>query len=982
MKWRPESLERLRKAKKLDEAAKSLALDPDQSAPKESLALTELTKSLTKRLAEALSSLEGQKRWRLAARRFLEETESAIAAVKSGKGFGSDIERAYPRGGRSGEIDWGERVRSLSASLDDLSQKRLAQAAKLQDADRRLASALKDLESAEKKLAGDKLASILSRGEALAASVDSALRSTRARLAELADAWLYLPRLVGRPVFLDKIFLYAAVNLARAQNWLEELKTRLANQARRLSSSRDARLAARKVLNMDRDKSYPPVLSRASRRLDDLKAALNAKYREKAESIDAPPLAGPPFGGYGTNEGRRPISEERTLAAMSEQLGAVAAERDRLKEELLDLKERLVEAGQIKARLMKLTEMAKRALKAAAQEKEELSRKFSESQDQLALVRRRHANLKEQYDYGRSQFRKLSQAASDQNDRFKETTALKEEMALKLSRTEENLRALSDEKAALSTKTQELALAVDQARGQEAALAAELAGHQEELSEATLARERLGQIVTGYRQRMDKAIVAHKALMDSFKRRGLSLAQSEMEREEQKVVLARQEKALVAQVTKRHKLMAELAASQARLESMESERERLSQEIEAARAEAERTREEAKGSAELSRAELASAKEAEARLTAELTGLKDEIDYNLKPLIKLLGLALWRGEADNRRALKNADEELARFKKEAAAKEAGIRVQGAGKEIEYLERVSRQDKEIAKLRAERDALEAERGELLEAKEADAESDAWVVNQLSVALVASDLRHEKLNRSLKNLKGLLRSQKLEATSVKTELEELAKNQAQALKKHQAWLSELVPLVAFFLDSGLDFWTQSSSAGDARQAVLFFLREENAALSAELDKVREDRQGLLAERKSLLETQAGFKERLKELKGLLGFLIRQFADNAVALAQAIKQRESHLKQIADLLSGQADSFGAIIPDERQGSFKAQIRVVELEKENAALKNQMDEASVVLEKERANAAAKASSEERALTLLSEKEAELKGAAGWSKA
>jgi chromosome segregation ATPase len=943
-RWRPESLDIYQKARKLEEATRLLAKAPEGTAGKTPPAVTDLTHNLKEKLGIARQVLEGQKRWRNLSRLLIEEMDSLKAALEAGS------ER---------EADWGSRVKSLESRLSDLEGKRSELSLRRQESDRRLANALAALEEAENGAAGDGRGSSLKRWEGLAASVDVLLKSTLARRTELAEAWWSIGALVGRPVYLDRIYLYAAINFGRTQSLLEELRSRLTLNASRLSSSQELRKAARAALAVDRETGSPALLRGANRRLDDLKNALKSR-----SSAPKPP------------ERPSPVGLGTSATVFYEELYAVASERDRLKEELLALKDRLSEAGQVKARFMKLVEWARRHLKEVSQEKTNLTRQLTENQERLALIRRRHANLIEQYKHGQNQFQKLLRGAKTREGQLKDLLSERNALASQMSALDLQTRNLEEENKTLTAKGQELALNLDQARGQEAALAAELAGHQEELAEATANRESLGLIITGYRKQLDRLIVAHQALLDSHRRRELALAQSDLEREEQKIRLAKSKKALIAQVTKRHRLLAELGTYQARLEGLENERARLSGEIEAARAEAERAKSETdavKGETatlrEKSQNDLKAAKEIEERLKAELAALHSEMDHNLKPLIELLGLALWRGEAATRVYMENSQEEIARLKKEGAAREAGIRIQGATKEIQYLERLNQKEKDLTKLTAERDALEGELNVTKEGAKTDSEEKTWVVNQLSVALVASDLRHEKLTRGLRNLKNLLNAQRAEAASVKSDLEDLVQNQAQALKKHQAWLSELVPLVGFFLESGLDFWTQGPIPGDARQAVLFFLREENANLAAELDRVREDRQGLWAERKSLLETQAGFKEKLNERRDLIAFLIQKFVENTLSLAEAWNQRDTLLVQITALHAAKNGPSPLATEAENQAELTRVLgQLSTLEAENNILKGQMDRAEVELERQRnqakANNEEKAASEERFAT------------------
>ncbi|MDR2422321.1 MAG: hypothetical protein LBE01_02985, partial [Deltaproteobacteria bacterium] len=268
-RWRPESLWKIHQAKKLDEAARLLAMGPESELEATPPALTNLTQALLERLSESRAVLEGHKRWRMAARLFLEDMDGLKAALSTGSGQ---------------TVDLAGRLKTLTGRLGDLEAKSQDLADRRSETDQRLAAALAELEKAETRLTGEKRASSLKMGEALAASVESLWRSVVARRTELAKVWLALPPLVGRPIFLDRIFLYAAINLGRAQSLLEELKSRLASQAGRLSSSRGLRLAARETLALSRDKAYPNFRRRAGRLVDELKAILKKRTQEREKS--------------------------------------------------------------------------------------------------------------------------------------------------------------------------------------------------------------------------------------------------------------------------------------------------------------------------------------------------------------------------------------------------------------------------------------------------------------------------------------------------------------------------------------------------------------------------------------------------------------------------------------------------------------------------------------------------------------------------
>ncbi|MDR1608279.1 MAG: hypothetical protein LBT38_07730, partial [Deltaproteobacteria bacterium] len=925
--FRVESLALRHEAQKLVKAGRKLAIAPepddlDSGLRQDAPPLTELTQNLTKTLVDTRSVLLAQKRWRLEIRQVIEEMDSFKAAHLTSK---------LP-------ID-PVRLKTFDARLMDLENASEVLAAKRQATDERLTRALANLESHESQLVGEANTTVLSYVQTLASSVDTLLKTILARRFDLAEAAWRLPRLVGRPIFLENVYSQTAIFLAQSQGLLEELKSRLNRQVARLSSSREAREAARAALAMDKDKAYPSLAREAQRRLSQLKALRKKELAERApktakapdkdirdkthathdETYDKPfdwpsdiakdwPSDAPSDFSAPLTESPPPQVASPAIEYLAEQLNAVALERDRLKDELSSLTERLTESGQTKAKLMKMVESARRELKNSGQEIASLRQQVNDNQEGLRQATLEKEELSKLYDQTIKDYNNLTSAANQRNEEFQNIWADRELLAKKRADLEISLANLDHEKRALEAKGQELAISLDQARGQETALATELAGHQEELAEATRARQRLGQVITAYRGQLDRLAMANQALRQAWLGRGQALKRGEKEKVGHKALLARREKAIIRQVARRRELLDELSQFRARLESMEAERTRLNQEIEAARAEAERARNETlqleaesqefrkeaeerlaqsqelrkeaeellaenqefrkaaeerlaesqefrkKAEARLAQAQ-SEALAKEERLKKELGDLQKEMDQSLKPLIELLGLALWQGEAQARQASQTAANNVIKLQKEAAAREAGLRVRGAGREIDLLERLARREKDLEALKAEIENMEMEKTASLEAGQNQTQS--WVVNQLSVALAASDLRHEHLNRGLRDLKARFSSQRSEAQSVKTEMEELIQNQAQALARHQAWLSELVPLVAFFLDSGLDFWTHSPATGDTRQAVLFFLRQENAALTEELANVRSERQGLIAERQSLLVNQEGIK-----------------------------------------------------------------------------------------------------------------------------
>ncbi|MDR1545125.1 MAG: hypothetical protein LBU12_00080 [Deltaproteobacteria bacterium] len=897
--WPVEVRGRLQEARSLSDAARLLfqlqSSGEDDGYDGSDLVLTDLATGLNERLREQRRAFEGRLKWRREILAFHEEIETYLAAAGREEGRG-----------------WAAAVKKVALKAEDFERRHRELSARTAEAASRLEASLDELARAERLLAGSGPSAVRERAEILLGHVEALRRSVLNRRAELAECWRATPSLVGRPAFLDKIYVFSAVNLGRAHILLEELVGSLGRFAGCMSNTRTLRGAAKEALAVqDRPSDFPALLLRARRRVaalagliaqraktDRLQAELeevrrrDAGLSEALESREA--------------ENRRLAERLEALAAegqgaeeadlLRRQLQAVEAERGRLDEELAAVRARLNDAGRLKASLIKSAVRTKRELDEASAEKTELESSLKAVNDELGVVKRRHSTLAARAARDQKLLKEVSARLKAQAQGGLDADRATFDASLAQAREERSrlttlvhqskvaIESLVADRRKLAAIQEELSAQLDAVKAREATLNVELAGREEELKEAVRVRDQLAEMTAAQRTFIDRLTAAYVALKSSWSRRGVSLAESESERDGLRVKLDKQKRALVDLATKRQQVLAELGESAKRVEELAGERESLLAEIA-------KIREEAGGR-----------EERERRLTEELEALKQGADPELKPLVQLLGLCLWRSQAQIKAVQSAADERLGRERQAGEAREAGLRIAAAAKEIDYLELLSTRDKELSEAEAQRDALKAELEALKsdeDAKNEDLIKRSWLCQQLSLALAAAGLKSERLQRGLKDFRRRMSVQRDEAQQIKTELEELVKSQSQALADHKGWLAELVPLVGFFLDSGRELWT-GKGREDVRDAVLFFMRKENAEMGEEIERLKSERQSLTAERRGYLELHERMRARLAELQPLTAAMVTKFVESAAALAAAQNERADLLRQIAELKS----------------------------------------------------------------------------------
>ncbi|MDR1298336.1 MAG: hypothetical protein LBO05_13420 [Deltaproteobacteria bacterium] len=925
---------------------------PEGSAP---VSLTGLSRGLSERLASLRAALAARLGWRESLRALSDEVEALSAAAGREGETGPGSERFWP-GALAGLRG---RLAALERDDQSLSREREARA-------RGVAAALEALERGELEVGGRAGADLLERAGLLSSSVETLLRDTLALARDLRECWTMLPPLVGRPRFLDRNVLAAAAHLGRAMSLGEEIRSLLGRLTGRLSSTCEIRAKAAAALGLpDRENEFRAGLSRAGARLAALgrlvlyktraerlegeaerrrgeagrlearalsQEALAADYKLRAERLEARSetlearqslheldLERLRQSGQEmslTLEGRDgeirvlrqrlraagPRAEGPGAAALGDQLRAVEAERDRLEDHLGQARDRLNSLGQLKARVLKSVERARAALSKAGDEKSELEKSRRALEVDLTTLRRRHTRLAEYFTSDRKALQRLEKNHAGLREQHllgeRALAGHRAERARLSAAVKDRQEKIAELEAALGDAAERAVLLdkkLAEAGERQTALALEEAAKADRLSEAGKSRERMSETVSSLRAQLDRVTMARAALKKSWERRGRLLAEGEAERDQLRLKLDKHKRNLVALVTKRQRLLSEMGRHKLRLDGYEQERARMLEDLERARA----------GAAETE------------RLQGELGRLRDEVETDLKPLVSVLAMALWRGQAQLKAVQDGVDGKIADQRRGFQAREAGVRVAAAAKEIDYLELLAARDKELGDLKGERDSL-LEEFEALRKGSGDKDEDlarrSWLCRQLSLALSAESMRGERSRRSLQDFRRRLDTEKEEATALRTELEGLVQNQARALADHKAWLSELVPLVGFFLESGRELWAGPGKE-DARDAVLYFLTKENAQLGEELTQLKNERQALTAERRGYIGLNESIRKRLAELRPLVEFLVDNFVANAASLAQVTMERSELLRSM-----GRADpaAYEAGVPLEEAFDF----------------------------------------------------------------
>jgi chromosome segregation ATPase len=660
--------------------------------------------------------------------------------------------------------------------------------------------------------------------------------------------------------------------------------------------------------------------------------------------------------------GERELASEREarqereagLREAEARLAAVAAERERLSAELADAQRNLSESGEVKAQLVKLVSRAREALRSQAGERRAVQEELADLKRTLDPLRRKHRRLSELFGEGR---RRLKAVEAELRERTAEAEAARAELAglaeagsrreaefrlreeeyrrqeAELGRLEaeragylDRLQGLSAdiaraeaERDQLSQRQRELSAHLEELKAREAALALKLAGKEEELKEASRTRMQLGELISQAQLHLDRVSRAHNALRNSWRRRGAQLAQAGLERDDLRLRLDRRSGELVEGAQRLQEAKAELGEAAARRAELERERDGLLAAIEEARLAAQ------------------SSAENEDRLARELEALKASAalggEGDLAPLVEILGIALWRSGLEIQKGRERTLAALEDQRLASGAREAGLRVEMASRELGHMEETERQVREMEEMRAENARLAAEIAALprpgpgaaaaaevpLEPLEiaipGEAGGDAgwgegdgphagdygdrlWLARELAAAFLTAEFRRARLKERFAEFRRREAERRAGDESARAELKGLMEEKDRALEEHKARVAQLVPLVEFFLEEGRVLWCGQGVARDGREALVYFLLEENRRLAAEVEELSAERQEAAASRRALTALTESMKERLATLRPLLEFLASAFQENTLALARAYAHRDGLAREASRL------------------------------------------------------------------------------------
>ncbi|MDR2350891.1 MAG: hypothetical protein LBF41_09775, partial [Deltaproteobacteria bacterium] len=896
-------------ARKLAEAVESvLSRAPeweDTESDPEALALTAYTSTLRESLSEALSVRALTEGWSNETNSHSKEIERLEAALSGGKGRGS-LDR------RLGLLS--ERQKSLEKRGAELSLRGA-------ETERGLKGALSALVAAEKRFSGEKSAAFREELEDLLSTVVGLLAVTVRSRENLAVFWRLSPSLVGKPLFLEKIFLASAVNLGIAQGTLEETKHKLSSRAGKLTSTGRVRAAAKDFLKDRRGiKADGERLAKTERSLASVAAALAAEKpdaRKPAAEPGKEGVGGPARGVESPREvpgevfGDGPPERDRELSAL-------AAEKERLEASLADARKSLAESALDKSELVKTVKRAREALSLFLEDKKKVRDEIVGRRAELGNLRRRHGRLSELYNGERQKLKKLERvlAGKDEEARVREETlrAREEErknLELRVAELSADLREITAEREKVLERFKELSEKFEELKNRETTLSMRLAAKEAELGEVNRRRARLGEIMASRKLHLDRLARAHNALKNSWKRRGALLNEANLERDTLRIKLDRKKEELITGATKLQELKAELGEARTSLETLAGEKEKLDREILEAR--------------ELAR-EKDETREELARELESLKGLAPGTDPS--PAAKVLGLALHVSCLLAAKKEEAFARELDDQKYELGAREAQARVEGANRELDWQDAMDKSAGELGTLRNENEELRRELDHLKDFSPLDPDvpgipgedpegapesgeekrEDGALLGKLTLALMVSLKRGEGRPGRDADDPAL----PAESPSAVRELESILAAKDKALAEKKGELERLVPLVRFFLEEGKTLWTGAGIAGagpaDGRETLAVLMAEENDRLEKELASLKMERRESAASKKSLVALNAELREKLSGLRPVLEFLLKGFQENSLMLAKAYDDRERATGRLKLLEAGTGVGAGA--------------------------------------------------------------------------
>ncbi|MDR2353293.1 MAG: hypothetical protein LBF22_09080 [Deltaproteobacteria bacterium] len=878
--WVNEADSKFKLAKSLKERVSNILQAPCSDSPDElpdNLAMLAYTTTLAERIAESSLVFGSREDWLKKIQKFERELEIALSQV------GVDNQR-----------DWAtiiQNVRARHAELErehaDLTNERL-------ESDRKLKTALTNLMDAERRYLGNAHLDFRESVEDALKNVEFQLKGVLYSRRELAEFWKVSPKLLGKPVFLERIFLVSAMNLALAQGILEDTRHRLIGKSRELSSTQKVRFQAETSLNaINSQKESTHLLEKCGRLIASLASmvsvfldsersrellqrALDRSERIAKESAQEIQELKESFA--------RQILEvkdgnTKDLAEMAHRFRAVLNEKDRLTERLLEAQENLSQSGEIKGKLLKTVSRAKEKLTQLTSERRAILSALNEAESNLDTLRRRHKRLSLIYVHEQKKLKNL-EAKNTANDgelanyqtQIRASQEEKEDLTRVIAQYKEEITKIKEDRGELDKFILELKKDLEEAKNRENTFAIKLAAKEEELNETTKIRAQLSEVVSNYRLYLDRVAVAHEALKKSWIKRGNLLAEANLAREAMEIKLERKQEELIEKVTQLQETKTDLSELSQRVSLLTDEREKLLEDLER---EALRARD---------------AEDAYAKVAEELATLQEKSTADLTPVVAILGYALYESTKDSKNAEETLQNTLNELKFIHGADLAGVRIGSAARELEYIEALDNLDRELVVAHQENAALKEENLHLKEfqpvVSEASKESEN-LLQFLGWVLSGEIKKREQVEANLAEYQKKDLGAQREAENAERVLKDLIQSRDLALSQNQAKIAGMQDLINFFLSQGQAFWFFGPEA-DYREALIFLMFKENQNLFSELEKVKSEKQELLNDRATLLIQIDLMRERLLTYGPVLDFLFRAFQENALEMArvQAVK------------------------------------------------------------------------------------------------
>jgi|GEM_PF-2454557 len=546
--------------------------DQGGRSPRESgrRSLTRATVELKAEVGQAKSVLTDEAHWLDGLESLTAELDDVLAVVVEGSQPGRDLNADSRR---------------LSGRLSDLEREDRRLKDESLRAGESLKGALAALSETENRLAGRQGAEMLERLESAGLGIQALWQSTIDRRREMARVYFVLPGRLGRPVFLEKIFLATAQALGRTQALLEDLRHRLSLAGGRLSTTHRLRGEGRNLLErLDRLPPRTAGLRTARKRLGVLAWVVDQRLslKEAKGALEEALVRG--------READRELTRGRAEnSRMNRELAASALEKERLAEQLAKTRRGLGDAGLVKARLIKVFERKNELLDEVRQSRLALSDENERLKAERVELRRKRSQLADLYNRERSDLKKLSadlKASQGELARSQEFAAQRRDLETRLDATRQERETLDLRRREVEAQLEERAQSLAAAEARAAALEAELNRHREELAEASRARLNLGEKTAALRRRLDLLSQAHGSLVKTLERRQSYQARSEAELEKAGERLTRQKRNLLHLVSARQELRAELGSVRLKLSDLEKERESLLTRLEEARTQA------------------------------------------------------------------------------------------------------------------------------------------------------------------------------------------------------------------------------------------------------------------------------------------------------------------------------------------------------------------------------------------------------------